>query len=269
MTKNEGPQVIPVKVSKVELRDLAETLEYVGDIKAKDEAVVYPKVSGKIVEKIKQDGDSVNKGEAIAYIDRDEVGLKYEKAPIESPLSGTVGRVYISIGENVTSQTQVALVVNMDKVKINLDIPEKYLPKISLHEEAAVRTDAYPKDVFIGKIAKISPIVNLENRAAPVEITIDNPDHRLKSGMFAKVNLVVEKHAQVPVVFKESIIGKGPDLYVFVIEDNKAVLKKVTFGIRQGPYCEVTDGLKPGELVVIMGQARLTDGVSVRVEMES
>jgi multidrug efflux pump subunit AcrA (membrane-fusion protein) len=267
--KMEGPQVIPVKVSKVELKDLADILEYVGDIKAKDEAVVYPKVSGKIIEKIKQDGDPVNKGEAIAYIDRDEVGLKYEKAPVESPLSGTVGRVYIAIGENVTSQTAVALVVDMDKVKISLDIPEKYLPKISLGQEAVISTDAYPKDEFSGSITKVSPVVNLENRAAPVEIIIDNKEHRLKSGMFAKVNLVVEKHAQVPVVFKESIIGKEPDLYVFVIEDNKAALKKIALGIRQGPYYEVTDGLEAGELVVIVGQQRLTDGAPVRVEMEN
>ena len=85
---------IPVKVMKVAIEDLDKALEYVGNIKGRDEAVVYPKVSGKIIEKVKEDGSSVSKGETIAYIDRDEVGLKFEKAPVESPLTGTVGRVY-------------------------------------------------------------------------------------------------------------------------------------------------------------------------------
>ena len=117
-TKSEGPQAVPVKIVKVELKDLDELLEYVGDIKAQDEAIIYPKVSGKIVEKLKIDSDPVIKGEAIAYIDRDEVGLKFEKAPVETSLTGIIGRIYVDIGENVTAQTPVALVVNIDKVKI-------------------------------------------------------------------------------------------------------------------------------------------------------
>jgi multidrug efflux pump subunit AcrA (membrane-fusion protein) len=267
--KTEGTQVIPVKVSKVELNNLKEVLEYIGDVKAQDEAVVYPKVSGKIIEKLKEDGDTVTRGEPIAYIDRDEVGLEFQKAPIESPLDGIIGRVYVDIGTNVTVQTQVALVVDMDKVKINLQIPEKYLPKISLGQQASIGTDAYPDREIVGSITKISPVVNLENRAAPVEITIDNTNHALKSGMFAKVSLVIEEHRNVPAILKEAVMGREPDLYVFIVEDNKAVLKKITLGLRQGPYYEITDGLKAGDLVVIMGQQRLTDGASVKAETEN
>ncbi len=259
-------QVIPVKVKKVELRDLAKTLEYVGNIKAQDEAKVYPKVSGKIIEKLKEDGSPIEKGEAIALIDRDEVGLKFKQAPVESPLSGVIGRVYVDIGANVTSQTAVALVVKMEKVKIDLDIPEKYLPKISLRQEANISVDAYPQDKFLGIVTKISPVLNLDNRAAPVEITIENIDHRLKSGMFAKVELVIEEFKNVPTILKESIIGKDPDTYVYVIENNKAILKKIVLGNRQGSNYEVKEGLKEGEPVVIMGQQRLFEGAQVKAE---
>ncbi|MFA6610744.1 MAG: hypothetical protein WCT15_07860, partial [Candidatus Omnitrophota bacterium] len=73
----EQQETIPVKIMKVELRDIKRALEYVGTIKGQDEAVVYPKVSGKIIEKVKEEGTMVNKGDIIAYIDRDEVGLKF------------------------------------------------------------------------------------------------------------------------------------------------------------------------------------------------
>lgn len=261
-------EVIPVKALKVRLQDLSQTIDYVGDIKAYDQAAIYPKVSGKIIEKVKEDGAAVVKGEAVAYIDRDEVGLKFEKAPVESTLSGTVGRVYVDIGENVSTQTPIALVVSMDRVKINLDIPEKYLPRVSLGQQAHVSVDAYPKEEFPGKVTKVSPVVDLNTRAAPVEIIIDNPGHRLKSGMFAKVSLVLEERRGVPVVLKEAILGKEPDLYVFVVEKDRAVLKRIIPGIRQGPYLEVKEGLKEGDLAVIMGQQRLKDNSQVSVEIE-
>ena len=259
-------EAIPVKVMQVKSQDIQQILDYIGNIKAQNEAVVYPKVSGKILEKVKEDGSPVNKGEVIAYIDRDEVGLKFEKAPVESPLAGIIGRVYVDIGSSVTPQTPVALVVNMDRVKINLDIPERYLPAMSLGQEAVITTDAYPGEEFIGKVTKISPVLSLETRSSPIEIVIENNGHRLKSGMFARVKLVIQQHKDVPVIIKEAIMGKAPDLYVYVVENKKAVFRKITPGLRQGEYFEVQAGLRAGETVVIMGQQRLRDNASVIVE---
>lgn len=264
--KDTSEEVIPVKVFRVELKELNETLEYVGDIKAQDEVIVYPKVSGKIIEKVKEDGSPIKKGETIAYIDRDEVGLKFEKAPVESPLNGIVGRVYVDIGTGVSNQTAVALVVDMDKVKIGLDIPEKYLSQVSLEQEARVKVDAYPQEEFLGLVTKISPVVDLATRTVPIEITVSNLEHRLRSGMFAKVRLVIQEHKDVPVILKEAVMGKEPNLYVYVIEDKKAGLRKITLGLHQGPYYEVKEGLKEGDLVVIIGQQRLYDGAKVGAE---
>lgn len=261
-----GAEVIPVRVERVRLGELQEALEYSGNIKAQDEAIVYPRVSGKITEKVKEEGSLVNKGEPILYIDRDEVGLKFEKAPVESPLTGIVGRVFVDKGQNVNAQTQVALVVNMDKVKISLDIPEAHLPKISLGQKARISLDAYPDEVFIGEISKISPVLDLATRSAPVEISVDNPKHILNSGMFARADLVLAERKGVPIILKEGLIGREPELYVFVIKDKKATLRKITLGLRQGQYYEVTGGLKEGDLVVILGQQRLREGSEVITE---
>ncbi|MBP7088605.1 MAG: efflux RND transporter periplasmic adaptor subunit [Candidatus Omnitrophica bacterium] len=266
--KNQGQAAaIPVKVLKVKAADILETLEYTGDIKAQNEAIVYPKVSGKIIEKIKEDGSVIKKGQALAYIDRDEVGLKFEKAPVDSPLDGVVGRVYVDIGQKVTEQTPVAFVIDMDKVKINLEIPERYLPRISLGQEAKVSTDAYPQEEFLGQVTKVSPVVDLSTRSAPIEITIDNPKHFLKSGMFCRVELVINRYQNALAVLKEAVMGKAPDAYIFVVKDNHATLRKVTLGISKGPYYQVTEGLSPEELVVVMGQQILKDNSPVVTEL--
>jgi len=261
-------EAIPVKVEQIKLQELYESLDYSGDIKAQDEAVIYPKVSGKIIKKVKEDGALINKGEAICYIDRDEVGLKFQKAPVESTLTGILGRVYVDIGENVTVNTPIALVVNSDKVKIGLDIPEKYLPKIALGQEAQISVDSWEDEKFMGKVTKISPVIDLSTRTAPVEITIVNQEFRLKSGMFAKVQLLIEARKNVPVILREAIMGRDPDNYVFVVQNKKAILRKINLGIRQGPYFEVREGLAEGDLVVIMGQQLLSDGVNVEPEVD-
>lgn len=265
----EASLVIPVRVSKIELKDLYDNLEYVGNIKAQDEAMVFPKVSGKIIEKVKEDGAAVNKGDVLLYIDRDEVGLKFEKAPVLSPIAGVVGRIYVDKGGSVLPQTAVALVVNMDTVRIDLDIPEKYLPKISIGQEAQITSDAYPGQKFIGKVTKVSPVLDLATRSAPIEITIDNAGHLLKSGMFSKVSLAIDQRLNVPVILKEAIIGKEPDTYVYTVENNKAKTRKISLGIHEGPLYEVAQGLKEGEMVVIMGQQRLYDDAPVVVEEET
>lgn len=264
--KTEEKTAIPVKVREVKLQDIAQIIEYVGNIKAKDEAVIYPKVSGKVIEKVKEDGAPINKGEPIVYLDRDEVGLKYEKAPVESTLNGIVGRVYVDIGSQVEPQTSIALIVSMDTVKIDLDIPEKYLSKISIGQAANIIVDAYSDKESLGHVTKISPVVDLSTRTAPVEITVDNPEHILKSGMFVKVKLIVQSRQKTAVVLKEAIIGKDPETYVFMVRDNKASLRKVALGFRQGSLYEVKEGLAEGDLVVIMGQQRLKEGDVVNPE---
>jgi multidrug efflux pump subunit AcrA (membrane-fusion protein) len=259
-------EAIPVKVMTVEAKDLEKTLDYVGNIKAKDEASVYPKVSGKVIEKVKDEGSPVKKGDVIVYIDRDEVGFTFEKAPVESPLTGVVGRINVDLGANVEPTTQIAFVVNMERMEIDLDIPEKYLPFVALGQEAKIAVDAYPDKVFIGKVTLISPVVDLETRSAPIEITIENKDGLLKSGMFAEVRLVVGEHKNVPVVLKEALMGKGDNLYVYAVEDHKASMKPIKTGIRYGELVEITEGVKNGDVVVVMGQQRLHDGASVETE---
>lgn len=263
--KAEAPEIIPVKVRMTELKDIYRTLEYVGSIKAEEEAVVYPKVSGKIIEKVKKDGSIVEKGDTLFYIDRDETGLKFEKAPVESPLDGVVGRIYVDIGANVTPQTPVALIVYMDKVKIGLDIPEKYTSQVLIGQNADITVDAY-NEKFKGVVTKISPVLDMDTRTAPVEIAVKNKAHLLKSGMFARVSLIIDESKAVPIVLKEAIMGKAPDAYVYVIEGNKAVLRNVKLGIKQDGYFEVKDGIKEGDSVVVMGQQRLKDGAIVKME---
>lgn len=265
MTREERP--VPVKAMRVVARDLARTLDFVGDIRARDEALVYPKVSGKVIEKTKQEGASVAKGEAILFVDRDETGYKFEKAPVESPLTGVVGRVFVDVGSHLTPQTAVALVVNLESVKINVAIPEIRLSEVVLGQTAVVSADAYPGEEFKGIVVQLSPVLDPVTRSAPAEIAVSNAGHRLKPGMYARVKILVAEYKKIPVLLKEAVVGRSENhAFVYAIEGGQAVRKKVLLGFQEEPFVAVKEGVKEGDLVVVVGQEKLQDGSKVVVE---
>lgn len=256
---------VPVEVVKVVKGDLKEIISYTGDIEAKERIEVYPRVSGKIIKKNVVEGDRIKKGETIALIDRDEPGFKFEPAPVDSLLAGTVGRVYVDLGAKVTPQTPVALIVDMDWVKVKINVVERDLSKIGIGQEAQVRVDAYPEKVFTGKVWKISPVVDLESRTAPLEILISNPNHLLKPGMFVCVEIITKESKNTFVIPRDALIKEEDSTFVFVVKDNQALKKEVTTGMGQENLVEIKDELVPGEEVIVMGKTRVKDGDLVRV----
>jgi len=265
---------IVVKVSPVEKGDLNLTLSYVGSIKARDEINVFSKVPGKLVEYAVNEGEAVEKGQTIALIDRDETGLKYELAKVESPLSGTVGRTFLDKGATVLSSsgigqgTPMAIIVNMDEMMVKLSASEQDVPYLKTGLKAEVKVDAYPDDIFTGEISKVSEVVDTQTRTLPIEIKIPNLGHRLKSGMFCRIKIIASQHNDVLVLLQDAVIQEQDASYVFVVEDHTARKRKITPGIQEDSRIEILDGLKEGEKVIVFGQQGLKDGTSVEIAQE-
>jgi len=232
---------IPVEVVKVVKGDIKEFISYTGDIKAKERIKVYPRISGKIIKKNVVEGDKIKKGQTIALIDRDEPGFKFEPAPVDSLLAGIVGRVYVDLGTKVTPQTPIALIVDMDRVKVKIDVVERDLPKVRIGQEAQIGVDAYSEKIFRGKVWKISPVVDLESRTAPIEILISNPKHLLKPGMFARTIIITEKSENTLVIPSDALIKEENSTFVFVVKDNQALRREVTVGMSQENLIEIKD----------------------------
>ena len=256
---------IPVEVVEVVKRDLKEIVSYTGDIEAQERIEVYPRVSGKIIKKKVVEGDRIKKGQTIALIDRDEPGFKFEPAPVDSLLAGIVGRVYVDLGAKVTPQTPVALIVDMDRVKVKIDVVERDLPKIKIGQEAQIKVDAYPEEIFKGKIWKVSPVVDLESRTAPIEILISNPKHLLKPGMFARATVITKESKYTLIIPRDALMKEEDSIFVFVVKDNQASRKEVTTGMSQENLIEIKDNLDLGEEVIVMGKTRVKDGTLVRI----
>jgi membrane fusion protein (multidrug efflux system) len=126
--------------------------------------------------------------------------------------------------------------------------------------------DALPGEIFQGKITRVIPEINPVSRNFDVEVEIPNPHLRLKSGMFTNICLLVGQKVTVSVsrdiLITDQVTGVS---YVFVVEGDQAVRRRLTLGERSGFLIEVLEGLKEGENLVIKGQNRLQHGSKVNV----
>ena len=260
-------ETIPVEVAVVQQKELKEVLEFTGDIEGKDQVQVYSKVSGKLIEYKLEEGQPVKKGDVIALVDRDVTGYTFEPAPVESTLTGIVAKTYLDKGDNITPQIPLAVVADVDEVKIKIEVTEVDYPKVKVGQSSKITVDAYPDKEFTGILSKFSALVDPNTRTATAEITIANPGHLLVPGMFARISLLVGEHKAL-VVPRDAILrlpGTGV-YYCFKVEENQAKKALIELGIKENNDQEIKEGLKEGDLVILSGQGILQTGVPIEIK---
>lgn len=259
--------VFIVQTETVQNRDLKKQLLMSGNVKALEEATLYPRVSGKLMKNLLREGDAVKRNQTVSLIERDEVGAVYEPVVVPSTITGVVGRVYLDPGENVTTTTPVALVVNQSTVRIEVDIPERYIGDLYKGQPAVLRVDALPGKDFEAKLNILSPVVDSMSRAMKVEFVADNPKSLLKSGMFAKVDIALAEKEGVPSVAKKSVYtDEDGQQYVYLPSSDRktAVRQNVTVGFEDNDYAEITEGLAAGEEVISFAYG-VKDGSKIEI----
>ena len=261
--------VFTVQTDTVQKRDLKERLLMSGSVKAQEEAVLYPRVEGKLRKNLLREGDRVKRNQTVSLIERDEVGAVYEPVVVPSTITGVVGRVYLDPGENVTKSTPVALVVNQQTVRITADIPERYIGQIYKGQTALLRVDALPGQDFEAKLHIISPVVDSMSRSVAVEFVADNAKGLLKSGMFAKLDIALAEKKNANSLATTSVYTDKATAqrYVFVpSEDGQTALRQnVAVGFENNDYAEITQGLRAGQKVIAFAYG-LKDGSKIHIK---
>ena len=244
--------VFVVKTETVQKRDLRHKLITSGSIKALEEAIIYPRINGKLQKNILKEGDSVKKDQTISLIDRDEVGAKYEPVVVPSTLSGVVAKIYRDPGENVTTQTPIALVVNQSILRIKVDVPERYVGEIYKGQVANLTVDAYPDKKFEAKLDIISPVVDSLSRSVAVEFKATNTNNLLKSGMFTRVDISLKEVKNVLSVSKKSVFEDEDGKYYVLVssEDSKTAIRKdIEVKFKNNNYWQIA-GLREGSKIL-------------------
>ncbi|HBF42509.1 MAG TPA: hypothetical protein DDW42_02550 [Desulfobacteraceae bacterium] len=195
---------------------------------------------------------------------------KLRDTVIIAPFSGLIVKRFINQGEYVSTMppSPLFLIMNIDKVKTEIGLPEVHLEHINIGNPVDVTVDTYRGITFKGRISTINPMVDPVSRAFTVKVEIPNKDHRLKPGMFARVKIYPKIHKDALIVPFKSVMKREGNTVVFVIDGNTVRLRAVTAGINNEREIEVIDGLKEGEEVVVEGHYGMADNTKVRVERE-
>lgn len=184
--------------------------------------------------------------------------------------SGSEQRVvaerYVDEGETVSANAQLLRIVELDPMKAVFFVTERDYARLQPGQRASLTTDAYPGETFDAGIVRISPVFRENTRQARVELKVDNPDLRLKPGLFVRVEVVLERAESVAIVPEQALAKREGQDGVFVVdaEGSQVNWRPVTLGIRHAQQVGIAgEGLRGR--VVVLGQQLLDDGSAVAI----
>jgi RND family efflux transporter MFP subunit len=201
-------------------------------------------------------------------LDQAQTNLKNltENTFLLSPISGVVTARNYDNGDMYSGQMPVLTVMNINPVKVLVNVSESYYSKVKTGMPIDVKFDVLNGQNFQGRVNLIYPTIDERSRTFPVEIKLSNNNNKIRPGMFARVNIQFGKIKRI-VVSDRAIVkqaGSGAK-FVFIYNDGKVEYKQVEIGLRVDAGYEVLSGLTVGEQVVVAGQSKLIDGTVVNV----
>lgn len=183
---------------------------------------------------------------------------------VVSPMPGYVSERPADVGEYVSPQQKVATVVNLNPLRVRIDIPEQSIPQIHTGESVSVSVSGYPDRNFAGRVARVSPNVTTASRTLSIEADVENPKAELKPGQFATVRILLPQTEAAVLVPQRALRTISGSTYVFVIKNGHAEQRLVQSGQTEGDLVEIKSGVAADEVVAISNVDQLSDGIIIR-----
>jgi membrane fusion protein (multidrug efflux system) len=197
------------------------------------------------------------------------------KKQVRAPFDGQLGIRQVNVGQSIDARQPVVQLTALDSVYVDFALPQQNVSQLTPGLEVQVRTDAVPDHEFKGKITAINSMVDAVTRNVTVQGTLENPDHALHPGMFAKVDVVLPQKGKTLVIPGSAVSYAPFGDSVFVIEKTKdpktgkesQTIRQqfVRVGEARGDFVAVTQGLKAGETIVSTGVFKLRNGMPVTI----
>lgn len=189
------------------------------------------------------------------------------KTEIYAPFTGKVGLRAVSVGNYVASNTLIATIQQLDPVKIEFDVPEKYSSFIKPGLDINFGIDA-SDSVFMAKVYAVESSITTETRTLKVRALCSNKANLLNPGTFARVNMILERFPEAIKIPSEAILTVLEGNSVFICKNGKAVTVQVKTGLRTDYEIQITQGLSAGDSLITTGLLQLTNGAPIMVKKQ-
>ena len=193
------------------------------------------------------------------------LNIQQEQMRIKAPISGFVAQRYVDVGAVVSPTTPIVRLVNLSTLVTVANVPERQVGKIRQGMRALVHVDAHSDTAFEGRVARIAPVLDPATRTAFVEIEIPNRSNLLRAEMFARVTLQLESLRKAVLIPRESLVYRGTQAGVFVVEESRPMFRPIETGSAEGQEVEVLGNLAAGAAVVSRGAAMVSEGDRIKI----
>jgi len=202
----------------------------------------------------------------IINADMELVRSQIEKTAIYAPFSGMVGLRYISPGGFISSSMLIARLQQINPVKVDFSIPEKYREKIHTGSIIHFQLDGIDS-IFAGRVYAIEPKIDPSTRNVPIRAICQNPGNILVPGAFAKVEVLLDKIPGAIIIPSEAIIPQINGEKVYLFKNGKAISQMIESGIRTDREVQVEKGLKANDTVITTGLLQIKEGIDVKIKI--
>ena len=184
---------------------------------------------------------------------------------LKAPFGGTVRQRLVEIGQYVREQNPMIQIASMNPLRLRASVPEQWFPDVKPGAKVEIEVEAYPGEKFEGRVARVGQAVETATRTFAIEAEFQNSGERLRPGLFARAVLETAHTDQVIRVPAGAVVSFYGVQKVYGVEDGVVREKVVKLGDRFEDQMEITEGLKPGDLIATTELARLQEGVRVQV----
>jgi membrane fusion protein (multidrug efflux system) len=186
---------------------------------------------------------------------------------ITAPFGGVLGIRKVNLGQYLHPGDLIASLQDLSVMRMRFLVGQKDFAKIKLGQEIDARFDAYPSEVFKGRITAIEPSVKYTSGIIPIQAEIPNSDMKLLPGMYASLDVLLPDHGKKIVVPQSAVTFNLYGETAYVIDQKSMTVQPVTVhtGPRRDNIVVIESGLKAGDMVVVAGQLKLSTGTKVNV----
>ena len=205
----------------------------------------------------------------------DNIRAIIEKKTIRAPFAGRLGIRLVNLGEVLESGQPIVSLQSLKRIFVNFQLPQQELGKLALGHMVRVSADAFDGRTVEGSITAINAVVDSATRNIMVQATVENPDEKMRPGMYVNLAVVLPDKRTVLTIPNTAVAHAPYGDSVFVVETqteaadgNQHVLRQqfVELGTKRGDFVAVRNGLKAGQRVVSTGVFKLRNGQSVAVD---
>src|ERR1035437_8804415 len=190
-----------------------------------------------------------------------------DKTELHAPFAGIIGLRNVSEGSYVSSATSIATIEQIDPIKIDFSVPEKYAMLVQPGNTIIFTTEETRKDTFQAKIVAIDPKIDISTRTVKARALCANKNGKIFPGSFASIQIVLKESDNSFMIPSQALIPILKGYKLFVIKNGKAQEAIVSTGLRTESEVQVISGIQQGDTIVTNGIMQLKTGTSVKINV--